>query len=224
MTATGMVTPNAPEWQGMSSERRQAIIDGAAALTVHRQGLDRIFQIGHAFEELQLEAMFRSHSNNPIGKRYNEQYALLEKPAPELARVNKTDRNQYIWCWQQRAALENWWATKAQNQRDRWTHPDAVKRHYLAEHGDGNNQERPKVPSAAARKDETIRQLQEELDAAQAEIRRLKRRDNVSEGRDWSWQNEPEDIAAAMLRLYPDKAKRLGSALQNLAKARARTR
>jgi hypothetical protein len=54
---------------------------------------------------MQAEAMYRSHSNNPIGKRYNEAYALLEKPVPELARINKTDRNQFIWCWQHRAWL-----------------------------------------------------------------------------------------------------------------------
>jgi len=73
---------------------------------------------------MQTEAMLRSHSNNPIGKRYNDAYALLEKPVPELARMNKTDRNQFIWCWQQREALERWWPTNAQNQRDRWSHPD----------------------------------------------------------------------------------------------------
>ena len=82
---------------------------------------------------MQTEAMLRSHSNNPIGKRYNDAYALLEKPVPELARMNKTDRNQFIWCWQQREALERWWPTKAQNQRERWNHPDAVKRHCLAD-------------------------------------------------------------------------------------------
>ena len=31
---------------------------------------------------MQTEAMLRSLSNNPIGKRYNDAYALLEKPVP----------------------------------------------------------------------------------------------------------------------------------------------
>ena len=66
---------------------------------------------------MQTEAVLRSHSNNPIGKRYNDAYALLEKPVPELARINKTDRNQFIWWWQQREALDRWWPTKAQNHR-----------------------------------------------------------------------------------------------------------
>ena len=68
---------------------------------------------------MQTEAVLRSHSNNPIGKRYNDAYALLEKPVPELARINKTDSNQFIWWWQRREALDRWWPTKAQNHRDR---------------------------------------------------------------------------------------------------------
>jgi hypothetical protein len=64
-----------------------------------------------------------------------------------------------------------------------------------------------------------IVRLQEELDAAN---RKLRNRDDLSEGRDWTWHDTPEQIAAAMLRLYPDKAKRLGSALQNAAKSTTR--
>jgi hypothetical protein len=103
------------------------------------------------------------------------------------------------------------------------------------------------------RKDARIAELEQELDTAQQEIRRLKRgkkrlaiasphcagadayagdasarrvwtwnstlltsrtrrtatstqSDNVTEGRDWPWQDTPEDIAATILRLYPDKA------------------
>jgi hypothetical protein len=177
-----------------------------------RQGLEQVFAIGKAFEALQLEAMYRSHSNNPIGKRYNDAYALLEKPVPAL-RINKTDRNPFIWCWQQREAIQRWWDGKAQNQRDRWNHPGAIKRRYLVEHGEvpiaaaGGTAAKPETPLQKA--NASIARLQQELDAAQAENRRLRRSsDNVSEGRDWTWQDEPEDIAATMLHLHPDKAKR----------------
>jgi hypothetical protein len=68
--------------------------------------------------------------------------------------------------------------TKAQNQRDRWNHPDAVKRNSLADHGDGKDAAGTAVPKPASPvaklKAENIR-LQEELDAAQAEIRRRPR-------------------------------------------------
>ena len=78
---------------------------------------------------MQTEAMLRSLSNNPIGKRYNDAYALLEKPVP-----HQQDRPQPVHLvWQQREALERCWPTKAQNQRDRWKHPDAVKPHCFAD-------------------------------------------------------------------------------------------
>jgi len=65
-----------------------------------------------------------------------------------------------------------------------------------------------------------IVRLQEELDAANKKLREIERaRGNITEGRDWTWHDRVDDIAAAMLQAYPDKAKRLGSALQNLSKS-----
>jgi hypothetical protein len=98
------------------------------------------------------------------------------------------------------------------------SHPNAVLRRWQA------SRAAPKGPGKSDppgnRKDAEIARLQEELEAANRELRQLKRgRDDLSEGRDWSWQDTPEDIAAAMLRLDPDRAKRLGSALQNLSKS-----
>jgi hypothetical protein len=45
------------------------------------------------------------------------------------------------------------------------------------------------------------------------------RRNDLTEGRDWTWHDTPQEIAEAMLRTHPDKAKRLRAALQNLAKS-----
>jgi hypothetical protein len=65
-----------------------------------------------------------------------------------------------------------------------------------------------------------ILELQNALDEAQRELRQLKKgRDDLTEGRDWTWHDKPDDIAAAMMQSHPDKAKRLGAALQNLAKS-----
>ena len=48
------------------------------------------------------------------------------------------------------------------------------------------------------RKDVEIVRLQEELDAAQRELREIERgRENVTEGRDWTWHDRVDDIAAA---------------------------
>ena len=69
---------------------------------------------------------------------------------PKLAKVNKTDRAQYVWCFQQREQLEEWWGTVAKNKRDRWGHPDTIKKQYLKAHGgDGQGDGQPGMPKAA---------------------------------------------------------------------------
>jgi hypothetical protein len=82
----------------------------------------------------------------------------------------------------------------------------------------------PKGPGENARpglRGEVMR-LQSELDAAQRKIGRLRR--GYDEGNDSDWQDTPEDIAKAMLRLYPNKAKRVGAAILILEIDRPRNR
>lgn len=224
MMIDAMIAQDPPEWRGMAADRSQTIAQGEEAISVQRQGLNRIFAVGHAFEAMQQEAMLRSHSNQSVGKRYNEAYATLAKPVPELTKVNKTDRNQYVWCWLHHDELQRWWQTIAQSQRDRWNHPDAIKRHYLAATAtSAPAEELAPRPSLSARKDIEIARLQEELDTANRKLAALERANgNITEGRDWTWHDTVEQIAAAMLQTHPDKAKRLGSALQNLAKSTTR--
>ena len=139
-----------PEWQDVADELRQVFVKGEKALRKHRFTLERMFRIGHAFAVMQQEAMRLSHANNPIGKHYDEALAALTHPTPKLAKVNKTDRAQYVWCFQQREQLEEWWGTVAKNKRDRWGHPDTIKKQYLKAHGgdeQGNGQ--PGMPEAA---------------------------------------------------------------------------
>ena len=216
MTDT-MIPLDAPEWQGMATDRARAIAEGEEAMAVQRGGLGRIFKIGFAFEQWQLEAMDRSHSQNPVGKRYNDAYAALARPAPELTKVNKTDRNQYIWCWQYHETVAAWWSTVAQNQRDRWNHPDAVKRHYLAAHG-GDKEPRPVDPNEPVK--ETLREanvrLQERVDTLERQARSA---DNVSEGRDWDWKDTPKDIAAALFKINPTKVVQIAAEVMRLSKS-----
>lgn len=169
-----------PFWLSMSPERRQAILDGAAAMRIHRQGLRRVFDIGRAFYEMQEEARVRSNSGKPSGRRYSDAYAALEMPVPDLAGINKTDRNQYIWCHQNRAALEAWWALPENaEKRDKWNHPDAIKRNFQAyekrqQRGADDAASEPKQPTRAQQRDESIRALQEALDKANREITGLR--------------------------------------------------
>jgi hypothetical protein len=61
---------------------------------------------------------------------------------------------------------------------------------------------------------------QAELDAALKELVRPSRAEDA--GNDWDWQDTPEDIAKAMLRQTPKKAKRVGAAILVLSKAAAK--
>jgi hypothetical protein len=61
---------------------------------------------------------------------------------------------------------------------------------------------------------------QAELDAALKELVRLRQAEDA--GNDWEWQDTPEDIAKAMLRQTPKKARRVGAAILTLSKATAK--
>lgn len=121
-----------PEWQGMSAERSAAIFAGRDAIQVNRKSLERILAIGCAFETLQIEAMERSHSSSPTGRRYADTYILLQKPVPELweRSIDSSTRATYVQCWQHRRDIAVWWHTVPQNQRDRWGHPKTVLRQW----------------------------------------------------------------------------------------------
>jgi hypothetical protein len=178
--------------------------------------------IGRAIEVGRSETMRALHTNRPAGAQWSRVFgAWLAEQG--FAEIDKGVRSRLQDCLDHLPEIEAWRQNIGLAQRLQLNHPNSVWRKWQA----AARQPAPApgsgpAPALAAgnRKDAEIMRLQEELDAAQHEIARLRRSgETVSEGRDWSWQDRPEDIAAAMLRLYPDKAKRLGSALQNLAKA-----
>jgi hypothetical protein len=87
----------------------------------------------------------------------------------------------------------------------------------------GTDGEKPLSPLAKSMAE--VRRLQEEPDAANAAISRLKHgQDNLTEGRDWTWQDPAKEIAAAMFRAYPTKASQLGSALMHLSNSTSQKR
>jgi hypothetical protein len=186
------------EWQDLTDELRKVFSEGEEALRTHRAGLPRVVRIGRAFSEMQQEAMRRSHSNNPIGKRFNEAWAALVHPTPEMTKVNKTDRAQFMWCYQNRELLETWWLTLAENQRDRWGHPDTIKKQYLKAHGDDRKKQGTASSGGGVRSE--LAKV-EELDAAINKIRRLEkdREDTPLVTR----TDTVEDLARALLEWLP---------------------
>jgi hypothetical protein len=45
---------------------------------------------------------------------------------------------------------------------------------------------------------------------------------DYDQGNDFDWQDTPDEIAKAMLRLYPTKAKRVGAAILAASKSTAK--
>jgi hypothetical protein len=79
----------------------------------------------------------------------------------------------------------------------------------------GGGGQRPQTGAARGSGAAAIR-----IDAAQREIGRLRRSED--DGSDRDWQDTPDEIAQAMLRRYPSKAKRVGAAILAHAKATAK--
>jgi hypothetical protein len=116
------------------------------------------------------------------------------------------------------AEIEAWRNTLGLTLRLQLNHPNAVFRRWQASRqaptkGGNGSSARPGL------REEVLR-LQSELDAAQREIARL--RDGYDAANDWDWEDTPEEIAEAMLRSHPAKAKRIGAAILVLSKSTAR--
>jgi len=175
--------------------------------------------IGRAIEAGRVAIMRFLNTNQPKGRVWSETFGQWLREN-EFDQIDKGVRSRLQTCLDNLPAIEAWRQTLGLTLRLQLNHPNAVLRRWQA------SREAPKKgngPAPGNRKDEAIMRLQDELDAAQRELRQLKKgHDDLTEGRDWTWHDTPEQIAAAMLKLYPDKAKRLGSALQNLAKSTTR--
>jgi hypothetical protein len=129
--------------------------------------------------------------------------------------IDKGVRSRLQNCLDHQTEIDTWRQTLGLTQRLQLNHPNAVWRRWqtaqAAPKGPGDSSAKPGL------REENMR-LQSELDAAQRDLARLQR----DEGNDWDWQDTPEEIAKAMLRLYPNKAKRVGAALLAQSKSTAK--
>lgn len=172
--------------------------------------------IGRAIEAGRTAIMRHLHTNQPKGRIWSEVFgAWLEDN--EFDKIDKGVRSRLQKCLDNLTEIEAWRQTLGLTLRLQLNHPNAVLRRWQAA------REAPSERNGTGKGKgykEIVRHLQEELDAAHREISRLKRADD--EGNDYDWQDTPEDIAAAMLRRYPTKAKRVGAAILTLSKSTAK--
>ena len=139
--------------EGFPFEARQQIDEGERALTdQHDNNVQRWVYAGAAWFMLQNVAMYRSGSNVHAGQRYNRTYNILVTDWPQLAKIDPATRRNAIWLYEHSKPVLAWLATLPQRDRDRWTHPATLRRHYEKRH--------PQLfsPKAAATKQRPPRQ------------------------------------------------------------------
>ena len=174
--------------------------------------------IGRAIEAGKTAIMRHLHTNQPKGRVWSESFgAWLGETG--FGEIDKGVRSRLQTCLDNLPAIEAWRQTLGLTLRLQLNHPNAVIRRWQAaqalpgkDNGNGSTG-RPGL------REEVLR-LQSELDTAQREIARMRR--GLDEGNDWDWQDTPEEIAQAMLRSHPAKAKRIGAAIVAQSKSTAK--
>jgi hypothetical protein len=140
---------------------------------------------------------------------------------PDLESINRTTRAHPVWLAENAVAVEEWRKTLATNQREELNHPSAIRRRFDAAHAVPVWRDPATKPATTLeRANVEVARLQEELDTANAKMRKLER--GTSEGRDWTWTDAPEAIAAVWLSLQPNKAPQIASKVLELNKSTAK--
>jgi hypothetical protein len=172
--------------------------------------------IGRALEAGRTAIMRHLGTNQPKGRAWSETFGAWLREN-DFDTIDKGVRSRLQTCLDNLTDIEAWRRTLGLTLRLQLNHPNAVLRRWQTA------RESPKKgPSPSGKpglREEVIR-LQSELDAAERQIRRLQQ--GYDEGNDWDWQDTPEDIAKAMLRRFPSKAKRVGAAILAQSKSTAK--
>jgi hypothetical protein len=196
--------------------------------------------IGFALEIGRREVMKLCHINRPEdgGALYSRVYGeWLSREG--FSMIDKAARARLMKCIDNLIAIEKWRMTLSLDERVRYNHPSTVLRKFEAAGKDGNKGE-PRVN----KKDEAIRELQEELDEANrkladgefvdAEVERLKReladwqrRAEQAEAQRDQWRIravQAEDHIIALTRRDKPKTRRTDTPARQRAMAKARKR
>jgi hypothetical protein len=160
------------------------------------------------------ECLRATHANSVDDKRYRNAFGDWLK-VNGFDDIDKAARSRLFKCMDHRADIEAWRATLTMSERLKLIHPNTVVRKWEAATSEGRATLPPAKPGL---RDENMR-LQEDLDTERAKNRQLERgRDNLTEGRDWTWQDSGKDIGATWFRLHPTKSVQAASEVMRLWK------
>jgi len=173
--------------------------------------------IGRAIEAGRTAIMRLLNTNQPKGRAWSETFGAWLAET-NFAEIDKGVRSRLQTCLDNLPAIEAWRQTLGLTQRLQLNHPNAVLRRWQAAASIPGKGKGPANSGRPGLREEVIR-LQSELDHANREIERLRRRED--EGNDWDWQDTAEDIAKAMIRQAPTKSKRVASLILAESKSTA---
>jgi hypothetical protein len=120
--------------EGFPSVAREAIEAGEQALCALREAVPRWLSVGGALLALQNVTLARSGANNTASPRYRRAYGVLSYAWPQLAKLDKSTRSNAIWLFSNQDNVLAWIVTLPQKQKDKWTHPSVIRRHYEKRH------------------------------------------------------------------------------------------
>jgi hypothetical protein len=192
---------------GDDDEDQPGILEGELTLDDRlRRNLPDMLKIGRAAYLLQQRAMQRARTDQPQGPRYRAAWRGFA--TPKLRLLSPPDRKHFIWIWTELERVQSWYDTLPQNQRDQWKwhSPLTIKNKIeppirRTPAGGGRRPRTPATdPAEVVRIQEELDRVRAELDSARTRLRRAGQDPTyVTEEAEWSWRDEPEDIARRWL-------------------------
>ena len=105
----------ADPWKNFSPEQIENLLRAEEAAAVELAGFDRWSLIGSALANLQQEAMRRSNSQTPHGRRYSDTWEQLGRQTPHLMRISPAERSDAIWLHAHRELITTWYQALSQS-------------------------------------------------------------------------------------------------------------
>ena len=130
-----MMEKTGDPWSNFSPEQIENLLRAEEAAAVELAGFDRCLLLGSAFADLQREAMRRSNSQTPQGRRYSDMWEQLSQHAPHLMRISPPERSDAIWLHARREAVIAWYRALPQKRRDSLRASRAIRRNFERDTG-----------------------------------------------------------------------------------------
>jgi hypothetical protein len=192
----------------LEAEREQRAAEAFERIRTGQHWRDWTY-VAEGFDVGRNRAMREAHTNQPLGRGYNEAFSRWMATRPWARSIDKATRNHLFWVADHLTLIEAWRETLPANQRDAWNHPTTVKRAY-------ERTMRVAAGKADARKHLSPQaELKQALIEAQTEIDKWRRRAEQGGSMFDLLKDTPEDIARVIVaNVSPSRAETLLQAIR----------